>query len=144
VLRKQITAEQPRHETQQQIDAVNRDIDNIKADIRRQQLTYEVRGSGVFKRAAAKTHTLRRMGLQHACMFDSAFIQLCWLRWLAAIVIVWVPYLRSGKEQRHMRQIMFVLAQGTLRTPFQNIVCYCLCRLLPRSVLLCSTRWQTC
>jgi hypothetical protein len=42
VLRKQITAEQPRHETQQQIDAVNRDIDNIRADIRRQQLTYEV------------------------------------------------------------------------------------------------------
>jgi hypothetical protein len=42
VLRKQITAEQPRHETQQQIDAVNRDIDNIKAEIRRQQLTYEV------------------------------------------------------------------------------------------------------
>jgi hypothetical protein len=42
LLRRQITAEQPRHETQQQIDAVNRDIDSIRAEIRRQQLTYEV------------------------------------------------------------------------------------------------------
>ncbi|KAF6255396.1 hypothetical protein COO60DRAFT_1661866 [Scenedesmus sp. NREL 46B-D3] len=52
VLRKQITAEQPRHETQQQIDAVDRDIDNIRADIRRQQLTYEV----IAKKCAAVQH----------------------------------------------------------------------------------------
>lgn len=52
LLRRQITAEQPRHETQQQIDAVNRDIDSIRAEIRRQQLTYEV----IAKKCAAVQH----------------------------------------------------------------------------------------
>lgn len=52
VLRKQITAEQPRHETQQQIDAVNRDIDSTRAEIRRVQLTYEV----IAKKCAAVQH----------------------------------------------------------------------------------------
>lgn len=42
VLRKQIIEVQPRQETQQQIDAVQREIDAIREDIRKQDRTYEV------------------------------------------------------------------------------------------------------
>lgn len=67
VLRKQITAEQPRHETQQQIDAVNRDIDSTRAEIRRVQLTYEV-GTCCWGCATMLQHACRC--IVHGCIWS--------------------------------------------------------------------------
>jgi hypothetical protein len=44
LLRKQIMEVAPRHETQQQIDEANRQIDSIRADVVRQGHTYQVGG----------------------------------------------------------------------------------------------------